>query len=174
MIEICSLHALLMKYIPLLILLITFQSYGQDDCIFDQSTQTDDFIKNIDEFQNYTWDNSKKEATIFLNNGDTLVAQRGGCIHFGISGTLIQKDSKIESIDQLELFNTGLWIAQRLFNQKDFKELEEKFENKDYTIERDDDQLFYMYFDHDYFSEYYLRAEQFDGRIKVEIGYYFN
>jgi hypothetical protein len=114
-----------MKFISLIFFLIAINVYGQDDCIFDQATQTDEFIKDIEEFKNYSWDDKTKEATIILENGDTLIAQRGGCNHFGISGLLIEKRGVEEPLDQNYIFEKGLWIAQRLFHLTDFQELKE-------------------------------------------------
>jgi hypothetical protein len=95
-----------MKKIIILLLFIPAFLFSQEDeeCTFDQNTQTDKFIKSIPEFSNYKWDNEKKEAIINLKNGSILIARRGGCVHFGVSGELIEKSNQ-------ELFtikNTGL------------------------------------------------------------------
>ena len=37
-----------------------------EDCIFDLKKQTDDFIKSIPEFSDYTWNDEAKEALITL------------------------------------------------------------------------------------------------------------
>jgi hypothetical protein len=49
-----------------------------DDCFFDQTTQTDEFLAEIPEFSDYIWDNVQKVATILLDDGDTLKVKRGG------------------------------------------------------------------------------------------------
>jgi len=163
-----------MKIFYVLLLLTYSQVYSQDDCIFDQSTQTDEFIKDIKEFHNYTWDDLKKEGTIILDNGDTLIATRGGCDHFGISGTLIQLTSELKTMDQKFIFEKGLWMAERLFDNKDFQQLKILIKNEDYRIEQYDDQRFFLYFNHEYFSEYYLLGKWYDGILKIEIGYYYS
>ncbi|WP_340154053.1 hypothetical protein [uncultured Marivirga sp.] len=164
-----------MKIILFILFTLSFQAFSQDsDCVFDLSTQTDDFIKEIEETETYTWDDSKKEATILLDNGDTLIAHRGGCNHFGVSGTLIKENVRLENIDKSYIIQSGIWIAERMFTPANVKELKIKLETEDYQIGRDDENLFYLYFNHESYSEYFLRAERIEGLVKIQIGYYFN
>jgi hypothetical protein len=60
-----------------------------------------------------------------------------------------------------------------LFPNSDFNDLQNKLKVKDYEIIRSDGEIFHMQFNHDSYSEYYLRAEQLDGYLMIEIGYYY-
>ncbi|WP_340153380.1 hypothetical protein [uncultured Marivirga sp.] len=163
-----------MKILLLFFLTLPLQALGQEeDCIFDQETQTDEFIRDIQEFQNYEWNDSTKEATIILESGDTLIAYRGGCYHFGISGTLKTADQELRETSKDYILEKGLWMAKNLFTTFNFNELQNKVTTEDYEIIRSDEEIFHIEFNHDYYSEYYLRAEQLDGQLKVEIGYYY-
>jgi hypothetical protein len=163
-----------MKYLTILILLISFQSYGQDDCIFDLKTQTDEFIKSIAEFSNYVWNDSTKTGTITLDNGERLIATRGGCDHFGISGQWIQENNK-HSIEELDYwFDKGKWMSKRLMSEVDYSALKEMILNENFELNVDNNKLFVLFTAHTY-SEWYLVVE-FDEEKSaiIETGYYFN
>ena len=163
-----------MKLILFFLLTFSFQAIAQsEDCVFDLSTQTDEFVKNIEGVKNHTWNDEKKEAIILLENGDTLIAHRGGCNHFGISGALSIKDKSLDYIQLDLIIEKGLWIAKNLFNEIDFNELKDKIKKEDYEIGSDDEFLFIMYFNHNYYSNYHLRAEQLRNCVSIEIGYYY-
>ena len=163
-----------MKYLIIALLLVSFKVCGQEDCVFDQASQTDEFIKDIKEFSNYTWNDSTKTATILLNSGDTLFASRGGCNHFALSGTLIQQNQSQFEFNQKRVFEKALWIAERLFDHHDFGELNDLIEHRNYSLIESDDNGFFLQFNHDDFSEYYLLAIWSEKSIRIEIGYYYS
>ncbi len=162
-----------MRKIFTLLLLTPFLTLAQedDDCIFDQATQTDEFVRKVPEFANYTWNSENKEAKIILSNKDTLIAYRGGCYHFALSGTLITKDlTDLENQDYW--LNKALWIAERLFSSKDFQELKENIANKEYEVD-DSCNSFCIYFEHSFYSDYHIRLTLKQETVELEIGYYF-
>ena len=61
------------------------QNRQNQDCIFDQSIQTDVFLKGIKELEGYTWYDDSKSAEIVLNDHWSLTITRGGCDHFLLS-----------------------------------------------------------------------------------------
>lgn len=144
------------------------------DCIFDFDTQNDDFVKEVPEFSNYTWNDSTKTATIILQNADTLMATRGGCDHFGISGKWIQENKKhtIEEVDYW--LEQALWISQKIMAEPDYNGLKQMIENQEYNASFDDNRLFIEFTNHDY-SAWYLTVywvNNYDN-VVVETGYYF-
>ena len=162
----------------LLLILLLLSSYligfGQsdEDCIFDRSTQTDEFVKNIPEFENYTWNNKTKTATIILDDGDSLMASRGGCVHFGISGKLITSD-KSKDLNNLDYWlNKSKWIGERLFDQTTMKELTTALEKGDYIIQKESDRV-YLNINHDSYNEFYIVVFKNELTYSVEIGYWF-
>lgn len=143
----------------------------EEQCIFDQSTQTDEFIRSVPEFSNYNWNKETKQATITLTNGETLIAHRGGCIHFGISGTLISNDTtEFNNLDYW--FNKSLWIAERLFSESDFQIVKKSIQNKTYSMP--DGTTSYILFPHKSYSEFAMTLKKNNGKIELYIGYYFN
>jgi hypothetical protein len=41
---------------------------SKKDCLFDTSTQNDDFLKGIDDLKGYSWDPKTKTASLRLSN----------------------------------------------------------------------------------------------------------
>jgi hypothetical protein len=131
-------------------------SEEEPDCIFDLAAQTDEFIKETEEFRNYAWDSLSKTATIILENGDTLYAQRGGCYHFTYSGRLVTKE-KHEIMDTVFWLNKGKWMADRIFRDYDKKLVDSLIRNKIYTVYNQNGNLQVLFEgDHGYseFSQY--------------------
>ena len=145
----------------------------EDNCIFDLTTQTDDFLKTIPEFSNYIWNNEQKKATIKLENGNTLIVTRGGCYHFSFYGNLFLSKSELNLNDESEIFKRTLWIADKLFHESDFKLIKELLKNKAYNIEKSKNQ-FYLTFDQEYYCNMTLVAKQLIDQdlISIEIGFY--
>ncbi len=161
-----------MRKLFAILLLAPLLAFAQEDeeCIFDQTTQTDEFVKSIPEFSKYSWNNETKEATITLPNNDTLIAQRGGCYHFGISGTLITNDPT-DFNDFDHWFIRSLWIAKRLFSENDFRTLKNIIEKKAYSMP--DGNSSYVLFPHEYYSEFAMTLKMNNGKVELYIGYYF-
>lgn len=146
-------------------------SIGEDECIFDVSTQTDDFVKGIAELANYTWDDASKTATILLENGDTLYAQRGGCYHFTYAGRLVTRDNH-EVMDTAFWLNKGKWIADRVFRDYDKKLVDSLISNKIYTIHNDNEGLQVVFEgDHSY-SEFIQFTKRKGEWTETLIGFY--
>ncbi len=161
-----------MRVILTLLILAPLLALAQEDeCIFDQTTQTDDFVKSVAEFSNYSWNSETKEATIILPNAEVLVAHRGGCNHFGISGTLITNDSTNFS-DLDHWFERCLWIAERLFSENDFQSLKKSIEGQSYSMLEGN--TLYISFPHDYYAEFYMTLKKRGDKVELYIGYYFS
>lgn len=163
-----------MKYITILLVILAAPIFSQEDeeCTFDQKTQTDEFVRGVPEFSDYTWDSQIKVATIKLENGSILKAHRGGCVHFGISGELYLKDSE-KGIRNLEYwFERSLWIAQRLFSEHDYNVLHNSILNKTYSNQSGDG-FTYLLIPHDSYNEFSISVKK-EGDIGiVYVGYYF-
>lgn len=154
------------------LILIPFLSLAQEEeeCIFDKSTQTDEFIRDIPEFANCTWNDNTKEATITLANGDTLIAHRGGCVHFGISGTLITDDTTdFNNLDYW--FNKSLWIGERIFSEKDLETIKKSIRDKTYAMPYETNS--YIFFPHQAYSEFAMTLKKEKGKVELYIGYWF-
>lgn len=163
------------KYRIIIILLLTNHLFSQNDeeCTFDLKTQTDEFVKTVPEFSDYSWDDIRKEATIKLENGNILVAHRGGCVHFGISGELYLKGDDGISLQDLDyLFREAKWIGKRLFSDSDYKLLRESINNKTYA-DLSDESGTYILIPHKTYNEFSILVRT-EGKSKVlYVGYYF-
>ena len=146
--------------------------FNENDCTFDLNTQTDDFLKEITEFSNYVWDNEKKKATIKLENGDTLIVTRGGCVHFSFYGNLILNNSELNLDDESKIFKKALWITEKLFHKSDFDFINESLSNRRFEIEQSENQKYYD-FQIDRYCDMTLVIEKLNNnQISIEIGYY--
>lgn len=163
-----------MKYTIIFFFLMSTLIFSQEEeeCIFDQDTQTDEFVKKVSEFSNYSWDDNLKEATIQLKNGNVLVAHRGGCVHFGISGELYLKDCGINLQDLNYWFREAKWIGKRLFSDSDFKLLKESIDNKTYT-DLSDEGAAYIIIPHNTYNEFSISVKKDDASKVLYVGYYF-
>ena len=164
-----------MKILITIIILTAIPLFAQQDeeCIFDQSTQTDEFIKTKGVFSNYVWDNDKKEATIVLDNGDVLKARRGGCVHFGMSGELESSDTSVELTDINYWFEKAMWIAQNILDQSDAEHLKNQISKKQYTLLSENDSI-YVVIPHDSYDEFSISVRKEKGKVFVYVGYYFS
>ena len=153
----------------------TSDQTGSDDCIFDQATQTDEFVRNIPEFADYSWDDSAKTATILLPAGDTLYATRGGCDHFMFIGKLVKKGNDHAIDDQSYWLEQGAWIAKRILPQADYDEYLTMVENKKFEAVVQDEMLSILFNDSqalDWTLNVYLDKEK--DQTTIETGYYIN
>jgi hypothetical protein len=146
--------------------------FNENDCTFDLNTQTDDFVKEITEFSNYVWDNEKKIAKIKLDNGNTLIVTRGGCVHFSFYGNLILNNSELNLDDESKIFKKALWIAKKLFHKSDFDFINESLNKRKFEVEETGNQKYYD-FQIDRYCNMTLVIEKLkNNQISIEIGYY--
>ncbi|MBA9077933.1 hypothetical protein [Rufibacter quisquiliarum] len=108
------------------------------ECVFDQTTQTDEFLQNIKELNGYKWDYEKRTATFVLETGDTLLISRGGCNHFAVSAEFRLRNDKTDYTKWSNVYKKVLWIAKALDKEFDFQELKNDIEANKVTIEKYD------------------------------------
>ena len=162
-----------------ILLLFIFLNVGcliaqqDEECVFDQSTQTDEFIKQKGVFKVYEWDNERKEATIQLENGNILRASRGGCVHFGMSGELEILNNMVEINETSYWLESALWIAKNVFDDADIKFLEHQISNENYSLESDSESI-YIFIPHDYYDEFSIAVRKENGKTFLYVGYYFS
>jgi hypothetical protein len=114
--------------------IISEENKEDEDCIFDQTTQTDDFLKGIKEFEGYTWNKETKTASIRLSENEALEIYRGGCAHFGlsISFKLIGENVSYPK-DKQVVFGKLLWAA-KLIKEFDYELIEKDILNENFEI----------------------------------------
>ena len=80
----------------ILILMKVFVSFGQDDCVFNQKSLTDQFLEESKEVIHYTWDSEQHEGQAILRNKGVLNIKKWACHHYGLSvNMLLPKDSDL-------------------------------------------------------------------------------
>ncbi len=105
-----------------------------EDCIFDQATQTDEFLKGIQELKGYKWDFASRTATYILETGDSLLVTRGGCNHFIISGEFRLRNDKTDYSQWVNVYQKVLWIAKALDKEFYYEELKRDIDSGKVTL----------------------------------------
>lgn len=91
-------------------------------CDFDQATLTDEFLKEIKEFEGYSWDQESKIATIVLSKKETLKIFRGGCDFYMVSALFKIDDLSLNyPKDKDYILSKVKWIANLIEDFQDIK-----------------------------------------------------
>ncbi len=109
-----------------------------EECVFDQTTQTDKFLRNIKELNGYKWDHEKRTATFVLETGDTLLIYRGGCNHFTVSAEFRLRNDKTDYTQWRNVYKKVLWVAKILDKEFDYQELKQDIELNKVKVEKYD------------------------------------
>ena len=147
----------------------------ESDCVFDTAAQDDSFIENVEEFANYTWNDKTKTATILLNNGDTIYAQRGGCIHINVSGKWVRNSDGHSYKDVNYWLQEAKWLCKRVYDSSEYKTYLEMIENDQYKITEKEEEL-NLYFTGDHYkNHWYFRVKPRNKgeTIVLKTGHYF-
>lgn len=144
----------------------------EDDCIFDLSTQTSDFMESIPEYANYTWDDIEKTATVVLNNSDTVTITRGGCVHYNQYIELITTANDSLSTSNIEYcLQLSQELAKKVFNEADNQLIDSLVSSNYYRVVESNH--LYIEFIQDYYCQMTVYAtESKSGRFTLEIGFY--
>ncbi|WP_289045851.1 hypothetical protein [uncultured Olleya sp.] len=93
---------------------IAHNSIVDQECVFDQTTQTDAFLKDKKELEGYVWHDEIKSAEIILNEHWFLTITRGGCDHFLLSAEF-RYDRKLKFEANKEyILDKIIWITSIL------------------------------------------------------------
>ncbi|MBA9079885.1 MULTISPECIES: hypothetical protein [Rufibacter] len=135
-----------------------------EECVFDQETQTDEFLKDVEELKGYKWDYGKRTATFLLETGDTLQIYRGGCSHFVVEAEFRLRNDKTDYSNWGNVYKKALWIAKVLDNEFDYKALKKDIDSKKVTFGRYEE----VGIDVVYFTSEDLRDREYQIERKLE------
>ena len=144
-----------------------------EDCIFDQSTQTDEFLKDIKELEGYVWHPDTKMAEIILNKQESLIIKRGGCDVFQFYASFMNEKVLDFEKDKKQIFDSIIWITSLLedFDGEDIKRVIE--EGKISITKRDEFNYHANFMDQKLYEQYYFNFNNKDITT-FEIGYYYD
>jgi len=144
-----------------------------EECIFDQATQTDKFLKDIKELDSYVWNSENKTAEIVLNDHWSLTIKRGGCDHFEMSASFMYYRILDIEKDKKQIFDSVIWITSILedFDGKDIKQVID--EGKVSITKRDEFNYHANFMDEKLYELYYFNFNNKDITT-FDIGYYYN
>jgi hypothetical protein len=143
------------------------------DCVFDLTTQTAEFIQEIPDYSNYIWDDQTKTATVLLDNGDTIKLTRGGCVHFNYYIQLITKTTDSLTINNPDFgLDLAKELAQKVFPKPDYQLIDSLVTNKLYEDHLTDFQYYFNLTQDMYCDMTIIMQETESGQFRLEIGYY--
>lgn len=146
-----------------------------DDCIFDQLTQTDEFLREVPELSGYKWDKESRTATLKLSNGDTLYISRGGCDHFGVSAEFRLRNDTADIENWNNVYNKVLWIAKLLNSDFDYSLVKNDIDSNKLIFEKIEE-IDVVYFSNEYLqSNNYSIERRKEGQLNIiRLSYYLN
>lgn len=114
----------------------TQKTPDQTDCAFDTSTQTDHFLKGIDDLKGYSWDPKTKTASLRLSKTEVLEIYRGGCDQFSLKATFtVPKTITLEK-NQKYIFDKILWISELVYDKSEYEIIEKSLTEDKYAIDK--------------------------------------
>ncbi|MHA7843965.1 MAG: hypothetical protein ACX93I_11640 [Winogradskyella sp.] len=144
-----------------------------EDCIFDQSTQTDEFLKDIKELEGYVWHPDTKLAEIILNKQESLIIKRGGCDVFQFYASFMNEKVLDFEKDKKQIFDSIIWITS-LLEDFDGEDIKRVIEEGKISITKSDEFNYYANFmDKKLYEQYYFNFNNKDITT-FEIGYYYD
>jgi hypothetical protein len=145
----------------------------EEDCIFDQTTQSDEFLKGIKELENYRWDSKTKTAEIVLNDHWGLSLHRGGCNHFSVIADFIYDKSIDFEENQDMIFDNIIWISN-LLDDFDGEIIKEAIDNAKVKIEIEDNKRHIYFMDERIYESYYMSFYSIEDASYIHLAYRLN
>ena len=139
------------------------------DCLYIQSIQTDEFLKDIKELEGYFWDNKTKTAKLFIED-HILEITKGGCNQFEFSATFIYPGILDIEKDRKLIFDDIKWITS-LLNDFDGELIKEVIDNNKFSITKEDNYNFYFNFMDERLYELYFMNFNNKDFTTFNIGY---
>ncbi len=169
------------RLLPLAITLISASSVLNtlDECVFDATSITDDFLKANENIESYIWKNleNAKKAYVLLKNGDYVVVEKWAHTHYGMSATKIRILSSDEEYNMQYWKKDMLEFGEQFLSQSHFKAYQNVIENDDWIkgktrlIKNDKYEINVPGFS---YPEYYVTLERNQDIVIITICYYMN
>lgn len=151
----------------------TDEKQDSEDCIFDQKTQTDEFLNGIEELKDYIWNQEAKTAEIILNDHWSLTIKRGGCNHFEVSATFIYDRFLEFDENKKSVYDKFIWISG-LLEEFDEEAINEAITNNNISIEVDEDRRFIQFMDSRLYESYSAMFYSKNNVTHIRLSYYLN
>ena len=143
---------------------------AQTDCVYDDSSLTDDFFKVSKQVDFYKWDAVKKEGVAILDDGAILNVKKWACNHIGVSANMMimkeqfSTDSWKDCITQLSSIvcsnKERSIIDKKLTNLSSFESLREKDCRKEIDLSNE------------VYPEFYVSIYELEDTVVFSIFYY--
>lgn len=131
----------------------------EEECIFDQSSQTDDFLKGIKELEGYVWFDEKKKAELVLNDHWSLSIKRGGCDHFELSVEFLYDRVLDFEENKKEILGKIIWITTILNDEFESEKIKKVIDENRMTFTKDENFIFGHFMDSEIYEMYTFRFQ---------------
>lgn len=143
---------------------------NNQDCIFDQTTQNDEFLKGVEELKDYVWFDDEKKAEIILNDHWGLTIKRGGCDHFELSAEFFYERPLDFKTNKKLVFDNIIWITN-LLDEFDGDIIKDCFDKEKYSITEENENKFFINFLDERIYESYVMSYKSDTTTTFVVSY---
>ena len=161
----------------LLCSLFSWTNIQQDECVFDSSSITEDFLKQNKAIQAYNWSDNTKTATVLMKTGEYVFVKKWACISYGMEVKKITMfpSAGQESISywQKDLISFG----QQFLGKADFevyKSVIEKAHWAQGVKKLMINDKYEIHIPHDTYPEFFAMLERREDMVVVTLYYYMN
>ena len=144
---------------------------SDDPCIFDQATQTDDFLKGKKGLEDYSWNQKTKIAEIVLNDHWSLSVIRGGCDTFELT-TMFMYDRTLDfEQNKAFIFERIIWITS-LLDDYHGALIKETLETDKISIQKDEDTYYVNLMHPQLYESYMITFTTSENGTNFQISYF--
>lgn len=167
---------LLMRYI-LILFFFTSACAQQKECVFDEKSITEDFLKNNPEIKSYVWHNNDKIANVLMKSGEYVYIKRWACMSYGMEA------KKVFIIPNTIDSEVGFWnekilqFGKEFLDKSDYLSFESAIKSSDWSKGLEFLNIgskFEIDIRHKTYPEFYLTVERFRDNVVINYLYYMN
>jgi hypothetical protein len=150
---------------------------NEEECVFDASSITDDFLKENDEIQAYHWSDDTKTAAVLLKTGEYVFIKKWACIHYGMEAKKITMFPSVEQESIAYWQKDLLSFGQQFLCQGDFELYKSTLEKTNWAQGREKlliNEKYEINIPHEAYPEFFVMLERREDMVVVTLYYYMN
>lgn len=160
-----------------LLALASCASAQQEECIFDESSITDDFLRNNSEIQSYKWFDDIKVATVFMKTGEYVFIKKWACMSYGTEAKkIIMFPAEID--ESIYIWRDNLLLFGRQFlSESDYQYYERVIKTTTWAKGKEIlgiNSKYEIDIPHDNYPEFYASIERKREMVILKFYYYMN
>lgn len=158
-------------------LLSSWINIQQEDCIFDSSAITEDFLKQNKEIKTYSWFDDTKTAAVLMKTGEYVFVKKWACVSYGMEAKKITMFPSAEQESISYWRNDLLSFGQQFLDKGDFEVYKSGIEKTQWAqgvkklLIND---KYEINIPHDTYPEFFAILERREDMVVVTLYYYMN